>query len=286
MNTSKWPNFLVIGAQKAGTTSLYHYLKQSNSLFLPKKKEFHFFTRYSGDDKAKLEEYLEFFKTCPEDKIAGEVSPSYLVSEKAFENIATLLSEPKLIAILRHPIDRAYSNFIHARREGLDKNTDFEKAIEEELNSENADEARFKNYIGKGFYYKHLKKYYDHFGKDNIHVILAEDLKNNASREVNSCLKFLGARQIDKLETINENKGQIPKHPILRPFLKLYYRSFSRKYKQVIPKSMRTLFKGALQTDFEKLDSDLRIRLTQEYFTEDIKKLEVLIDKDLSNWLK
>lgn len=182
---------MVIGAQKAGSTSLYNYLKQSDSLFLPTKKEFHFFTRYKQGDNSQLEEYLEFFRPCPEGKIAGEVSPSYIVSDNALKNISSLLSEPKLIAILRQPVERAYSNFVHALREGLDKNEDFEQAIVEELNSENKDEARFKNYIGKGFYYKHLKKYYDQFGSENMHVILAEDLKSNPLNEVNSCLEFI-----------------------------------------------------------------------------------------------
>ena len=122
------PQFLVIGAAKSGTTSLYHWLREHPEIFVPRLKEPHFFghgiSRYSGPGDAVLTRnsvrtlaaYGKLFSSRENGKIAGEMSTGYLFGEAAPRLIREHLPSAKLVAILRHPVDRAYSQYRMMRR--------------------------------------------------------------------------------------------------------------------------------------------------------------------------
>ncbi|NQZ75382.1 MAG: sulfotransferase domain-containing protein [Ekhidna sp.] len=285
MKTSNLPNFLIIGAQKSGTTSLYQYLKANPLLYFPGQKETHFFTFFDLDDKRakSLKEYEKLFLSSAEHQLTGEASPSYFTSSNARNHIKLLIPEVKLILILRQPIVRAYSNFMHARREGLESEIDFERAmthsIEKDLISGN-----FKAYLEKGLYSKHLGAYLRDFNRDQIHVLFTEDLQKDPQKEIDKCFAFLGVDSIEVSSLETKNPGRVQRNRILVPLLRFYYRTISRNYKKFIPKTLRVFFKSLLTKDIDKLDPSLRTRLTKKYYHEDIKQLENILKVNLSHW--
>ena len=120
------PNFLIIGAAKGGTTSLYHYLNQHPQVYMSPMKEPRFFAleneklNFQNPDKAinktsvtSLSEYYKLFDGVTNETAIGEASPLYMYSTKAVERIAHYVPTAKLIAILRNPVDRAYSCYKH-----------------------------------------------------------------------------------------------------------------------------------------------------------------------------
>ena len=117
------PNFIVIGAAKSGTSSLHHYLRAHPEVFTPKLKEINFFA-YDGKHLdvhywAKTQdEYQRFFDDVGAAIAIGEVAPLYLCSPVAPDNIRRVLPDARLVAILRNPVDRAYSAYLMSRRTG------------------------------------------------------------------------------------------------------------------------------------------------------------------------
>ena len=138
------PNFLVIGAAKAGTTSVYEYLKQHPQIWMSPLKETNFFAlegetlnfRGPGDQDyinrfsiTKIEDYLNLFQGVSNQVAIGEVSPLYLYSLKAPERIRHYTPDTKIIIILRNPVDRAYSSFLHLIRDGREQIRNFAQAL-------------------------------------------------------------------------------------------------------------------------------------------------------------
>ena len=141
----KLPNFIVIGAPKSGTTSLFYYLGQHPDIYLPVRKELHFFSyeelskRNHGPGDAEIvgnlcatyEQYVAHYRDVKTERAIGEVSPSYLYYSASAERIYSMLGSIKIIAILRNPIDKAYSQYMHLKRDGRE-DLDFTHALREE----------------------------------------------------------------------------------------------------------------------------------------------------------
>lgn len=203
----KMPNFLIIGAAKAGTTSLYEYLKQHPQVYMSPVKETNFFAlegetldfRGPGDHVwissfsiTKIEDYLNLFQGVENQVAIGEVSPLYLYSPKAPERIQHYTPDTKLVAILRNPVERAYSQFLMFVRDGREPLSDFAEALEQE-------ETRMRNhwewawqYIRVGFYYVQLNRYFNTFDLQQIRVYLFEDFLTNPVCMLKDIFQFLG----------------------------------------------------------------------------------------------
>jgi hypothetical protein len=283
---NKLPNFLIIGAQKSGTTSLFQYLKKSKEVFFPALKEPHFFT-YFGVDSTKsysLDDYISMFSEAEEGQLIGDASPSYLTSENAKKHIVEILDPKiKLIVLLRQPVERAYSNYQHALREGLERNDIFVKCFEK--NEGEIFSGGFKFYREKGYYGKHLDFFYSHFNSSQILVVRADELKSNPKKIVEECCEFLCISNI-QIEPHSKNEGVIPKSKLLQPILKIYYRNFARSYKSLIPDRLRVSVKKLLTQKANKLDDKLKLELTLKYYKDDILLLERLTSISFSDWLK
>ena len=120
-----FPNFIIAGFPKCGTTSLHYYLSEHPEIYMPKQKELHFFTNKilskqiagKGDEITaqthinRLEDYQNFFPNNDKYKAVGEASPSYINYPEIYNEIKTQLSNPKIIILIRDPINRAYSNY-------------------------------------------------------------------------------------------------------------------------------------------------------------------------------
>jgi Sulfotransferase family len=302
------PNFLIIGAQRAGTTSVYHYLGQHPEIYTSPLKEPRFFA-FEGEDPdfrgpfhrdpgasaagrprgtvTELEQYRQLFAGVTEESAVGEASPQYLYSEKAAARIRHHLPEAKLIALLRDPTERAYSHFLMTRREGHEPLTDFTRALE-------AEEERIRghwwigHYRRMGYYHLQLARFYDLFPPDQIRVYLYEDLRADAVGTIRDIFRFLEVDQSFVPDThLRHNVTGTPKIPALHRLI-TKPNPLKRVVRPVLPEVLRTRTFATLRDSNlsppPPIPGDARRQLIEEY-REDIVELQRLIGRDLSDWL-
>lgn len=204
-STRLMPDFLIIGAQKCGTTSLFNYLIQHPHVASPAKKEIHFFNRYYQKGTNWYRSYFPtlFSKLGRQDLLTGEASTGYICHPHAPNRIARELTQVKLIALLRNPVDRAYSHYQHTSRRGIES-LSFEDAIareEERVGGVVAtmlkDEYYYDpseylySYLSRGIYVDQIKIWFNHFPKEQILILSSEDLFTNPSIVFKQVLEFL-----------------------------------------------------------------------------------------------
>lgn len=295
---SKLPNFLIIGAAKGGTTSLYHYLDQHPQIYMSPVKEPRFFAlegeelNFQNPDKAinqtsitSLSEYYKLFGDVTDETAVGEASPLYLYSSKAVERIAHYVPDAKLIAVLRNPVDRAYSCYKHLI--ALEPFS-FADALKEEENRIQKNWAHLWHYQRAGYYYEQLKRYFERFDKAQIRVYLFDNLKNRPLEVVQDTLSFLEVDPSFVPDLAYKNVSNNPKVKFLQNILN-GKNSVRSSLKQVLPSPLRTSAASRIRSwnskDFPPIEHDVRARLTEGY-KEDILNLQQLIGQDLSHWLK
>lgn len=205
----KNPDFVIIGAQKSGTTSLFDYLSLHPQIVPPAKKEINY---YSHAYRKPYFWYKAHFPLNTDKRfLTGEASPYYLDHPCTPERIFKRSPGIKVVAILRNPIDRAYSHYQHCVRRNMES-LSFAEAIlsenrriegeEEKLlleNNYNSFSYTYFGYANRGLYGKHLKKWQKFFKKENIHIIIFEDLIKNPPEVLSSLCDFLGIENIDSL---------------------------------------------------------------------------------------
>lgn len=185
------PDFLVVGAQKCGTTSLFLYLSQHPDLFLPAEKEIQFFSAESLYSRG-LEWYSnQYFANCRSDQTCGEVSPQYMYSKCIAERVNKALPKAKIIAILRDPVERAYSQYLMSKRRGLEER-DVEKALDEPGDPK----AEAQAYLAFSDYRQVLGAYLDLYPREQILVVYQEDLAKDPGSVLLKIWAFLGVREI------------------------------------------------------------------------------------------
>jgi len=295
----KKPNFIVIGAMKAATTSLYTYLKQHPQIFMTKVKELMFFSNFQQENNYKilgkkrkqlntLEAYLAMFNDVENEKAVGEASPSYIYNQKAPKLIKEHLPNAKIIAILRQPTDRAYSNYLHAKRADRENATSFQEAIELENERIKENWSPLYHYIEKGYYSVQLKRYYQLFPKENIRVYVFEDIVKNTKETLKDIFKFLGVDEDVEIDT--SKKANVSGEPsglmgwILK---KMRYYNLIPKFaiSDYLPKFIMKLIFRSVYKPTEKLDKNLRREITEKYYKDEIKTLGELTKRDLNSWL-
>lgn len=297
------PSFLIIGAAKTGTTSLYSWLKQHPQVYMTPVKETNFFAfegenldfppgtvneKYLANCKTNIESYCEQFKGVTNEIAIGEASPIYLYNPKAAERILHYIPNAKLIVILRNPIERAYSNFLHHIREGYEPLSDFNEAIQEEKNRIDKNWWWGFHYIQVGFYYNQLKQYFNRFDTSQIKVYLYEDLKNTPVDVIRDIFKFIDVD--DKFipdMSLKYNVTGIPNNKVLHHFLSKP-NLVKSALKQVIPVNLiQHLTVNVSNHNLTKpsLNPEIKKQLIQKY-RDDVLKVQELIKCDLSIWLE
>ena len=217
------PDFLIIGAVRSGTTSLYYDICQHPSVKKAAYDEIGFF-----DDNYHLGEdwYRSLFPTKKKmrevkqntgNAITGEDTPFYIWNEIACKRIAEVLPNVKLIAILRNPVDRAYSNyFLGVRHSNETKNFDHAimkdiEFLDSKIKMEFKNSDYKKSYVAKGFYAKQLKKWFEHFEKKQIFITTTEELDNNPNIVLEQIFKFLELPNYSIKEIKRHKKSKYPK---------------------------------------------------------------------------
>lgn len=297
------PNFLVIGAAKAGTTALHDALAQHPQVYMSPIKEPNFFALegdplnfahgsvqavYLSHCITTLTAYQEQFQPTA-DQIAGDVSPIYLYASEAPARIQHYIPDVKLIAILRDPIQRAYSNFLHHIRDDLETCTDFLLAIEQEQFRITEHWWWGFHYIQAGFYYQQLKRYFDRFQSHQIQVYLYEDLlAGQFEKTLTNLFQFLDIDPTFAPDlSMRHNVTGIPKSRVLHNFLSTTH-PIKDLFKPLFPKTVRKRFTNRLKNqNLLKPDFPLGVReQLLPVFRDDILQLQDLIQRDLSAWLQ
>jgi hypothetical protein len=297
------PNFLIIGAAKSGTTAVHAYINQHPDIFMSDPKELRFFS-YTGlppkglpdvyihQGVTKLEEYQLCFQNVADEKIVGEASPMYLYTPGTAERIKQVIPDVKMLAILRNPIDRAFSAYMHAIRDWIEPAGSFKEALQFEQERINAGWGMLWHYTNAGFYFKQLTRYYLVFNSDQIKVVLYDDLVNDVSALLVDIFAFLEIDTTFKPDiTAHPNVSGFPKSQNYHKFLyQLFMKDnpIKRLSRHIVPKSMRQKSMIQLRSmNLEKRAMPLEIRrqLIQLYY-DDIKNLEELIHRDLSLWVE
>jgi hypothetical protein len=295
------PNFLVIGAGRAGTTSLHHYFDQHPEVFMPQvKSPSHFFCRGMPRIEAPELRWVtkNYFVPDPDDyealfdgvrgeKAIGEVSPVYLATIHAAPRIAQQIPEARLIAMLRHPADRIHARFVGRHRDGLERRSSLAEVVRDELFEPLVQETGFGTYLAAGCCHHFLASYYDRFPRERIRIHLFEDFQEDPRAVMADLFEFLevDATFAPDISTRHNRSGGTIRNPLLRLIWtrSALPRALIRPY---VPLSVRRVTFGAFtgQLDEAALDPELRAELTS-LFLDDIGKLQELIDRDLSHWL-
>ena len=303
------PNFLIIGAAKSGTTALYAYLKQHPQIYMSSLKEPHFFAfeaerpnfQGPGDQElydyigvSDIEAYRAQFRGVAKETAIGEASVYYLYLTTARDRIKHYVPDVKLIAILRDPAERAYSNFLHMIRDGKEPLSDFARALQAEEDRIQDNWGPLWHYKQVGFYYEQLKRYYEVFDPEQIRVYLYEDLNNDPASILRDAFTFLGVDDAFAPDvSVRHNVAGVPKNErlhalhgfILRPHpVKALFKPFLplRIRRPILDRLLNTLRNQNLVKP--PFPVEVRQQLTEAY-REDVLKLQELIQRDLSKWL-
>ena len=298
------PNFLVIGAAKSGTFSLFNYLRQHPQIYMSPAKEPKYFEFNEGEklcfngpgDMAAnlkvttdLESYCKLFEGVTDEIAIGECSPSYLYCQGTSERIKNLLPDVKVIAILRNPVERAYSNFLHLLASGREPLNSFEQALKAEQERIKANWEYFWHYKNQGFYYAQLKHYFDIFDRKQIKVYLYEYYQSEPTMFLNDIFTFLDVDS-NFVPRIAEryNVAKVPKSIALHnltarpnPARSLVKTLLPTKWQKKIGRAVNKLNQSNIKPEIDPL---IKNKLILEY-REDIIKLQDLIQQDLGNWL-
>tara|TARA_Y100001972_G_scaffold128853_1_gene192166 strand:- start:2485 stop:3417 length:933 start_codon:yes stop_codon:yes gene_type:complete len=303
--TKRFPDFLIIGAGKSGTTSIDKYIGTHPHIYMSERKDPGFFASepYNLSDDMYPEsvayyqrfitnesEYLRLFSLAKPDQLTGETTTMYLYSEGSPDRIRSYIPDTKLIAVLRQPAERIFSRYLHLARENQLPTDSFEDIFDQ-----NSKWWIRPDLINEGFYFKHLKRFYDIFPEEHIQVILYDEMKENQETMFRNLFQFLGVEEDFVPETdISYNQSGFIKNKWVNKVVG-YNNPFVRILRKTSPgllntlKSNKAVLKGLNSIRSKNLHRpglsvDLKKKITEEIYMKDIVQLEKLIGRDLSKW--
>ena len=297
------PSFFIVGAPKAGTTSLNDYLAQYPDIFIPAAKEMHFFGTDLEQKKRKeaaltREAYLDHFAAMTDETIAGEASVLYLKSETAAQEIHDFCPKARIIVMLRQPAELIYSLHAQLISQGDEDVEDFVAALA--LEPERKAGCRFPRGVevaDDGLFYREvaqlgtqLARYLEVFPADRVHVIFFEDFAADPQAEVDKVRSFLGLQPgIVPIDTSVRNPASRPRFRLLNRFLYHPPGLAIALAKRLAPRAALVALRDRvrrfnnLQARQVPLTPELRDTLTRE-FEPEIAKIEALTGSNLTAW--
>lgn len=293
------PNFLIVGAAKSGTSSLDYYLSQHPEIYIPRKKEAHYFSipdfpasfRGPGDEGMNeytirsRTDYERLFDDVREEKAVGESSVFYLYYPETAERIRQEIPDAKILIILRNPVDRAFSAYMHLIRDERE-HLPFDQALAAEASRKQMDYEPMWLYQELGLYSEQVKRYLDVFGPSQVKVIVFEEFIANPHAALKDVFQFLGVDAeftVDTSIRLNES-GQVKSRWLYNFISKPNF--LKEAIKPLFPTAVRErlgLRAKSMVLEKATMESQVRAQLADN-FAPEIGKLEALLNRDLKKW--
>jgi sulfotransferase family protein len=311
------PNFFIVGAGKSGTTSLYSYLRQHPQIYMSPIKEPCYFAseirvenlapayrrhikRMSERLPAALgdtgpvkpfgwlvsewDDYLRLFQNVEGHIAVGEASAAYLWSATAARNIVSRRPDARIVMILRNPVERAFSQYLHQLAVGL-IDCSFREHIQHcRRNDRNTISAQYP-LLEVGLYHDQVKRYLDRFPKQNIRIYWYEEAWREPGLFLADLFRFLEVDPAYSPDTSRRSlERRAPRFPAINHMLKRF--EMTHALNDAVPSALRPvvrklLFRRGAKLKMESGDRQYLI----DYYREDVMKLAALLDRDLSTWL-
>ncbi len=284
----KAPDFYVVGAAKSGTTAVWSWLRQHPDVFLPAVKEPGFFA-YCGKKAAPkagpydpdyvsqitttTAEYARLYQEAGE-KITGDVSPIYLIDPEAADRIASVRPDARIVILLRDPVTRAFSQFLHNRRDGFEPCSDFAEALAQERTRANEGWSWGHSYRANGEYADQIDRYLQAFPSDQILFWQFEDLDRYPDDCWDALCQHLGlaVRPLPENKRVNATADLqgVPTHQTLTRLIR-HPGGVQKVLKSLVPAGLRTRLRRRIesaQSPMPELAPDVRADLIRHYTPE------------------
>ncbi len=284
-HTHKAPNFIGVGGEKTASTWIYKCLLEHPQICGPKKKELSYFDTVkiigweprekSEYEKYGIEKYLEHFNHCDDTKITGEYTAQYLHDKKVAPLLAQLFPDVKIIISLRNPIERTYSMYQGISEGDRTSLGTFEEAIKKE-----------PEFTRRSMYAEYVEAYLTLFPKEQVHIILQDDVVTDPVHTIQSLYRFLGVSDTFVPESAH-TKERSAEQKKLQTFRDCIYKNsltrfFARCAKHLgLTPTLKKLIQSRIKKDTMKPETRAQL---QTLFLNDIKKTGALIGRDLSHW--
>jgi Sulfotransferase family len=311
------PNFFIVGAPKAGTTSLYHYLSQHPGVYMSPIKEPNYFAteiraenigpqwqawaqkesdslqqylrgsmreKRFGGIVSNWSDYLKLFQNVNGEKAIGEASVCYLWSGTAARNIASTTSKAKIIMVLRNPVGRAFSQYKQAVANGL-VGSSFREQVRASLNRKTDKLELLNPFLEFGLYHEQVKRFVDLFPAENLRIYLYEEYRQAPAETLADVFRFL---EVDPqfFPDVSEKhlQNRMPRFVWASHKLKQY--GVWSRLKGAVPATLvpvvhKMVFRNERAAEIGRAD---RLYLS-DYYREDVRRLETLIGRKLDGWL-
>jgi len=285
----RWPNLFIIGAMKAGTTSLYEYLKDIPDIYMSPVKEPKYFSEERDSENTGVKrikdetEYLTLFEKAKDEKFLGEASPDYLFDPDSAKLINQIMPEAKIIIILRDPIERAFSHYLLDLRSNPTESQVHEKLLHDM--NEKIKKKKIRLRLEASFYHDDVKRYLEIFPREQVKILIFEEMMKNPKGTIQEILDFLGLNyELEELkgEAHNPFVGlSVPRGAFSKNFLEKG--SKSKFVKKIIPSSIRNFLQTKVlskQLSKPKLKEEDR-KLLKNLYAKDVEKLKNLLERTL-----
>ena len=295
------PQFLLIGAARAGTTAIYSYLRQCPEIFMPRVKEPNFFAfegqtlacrgpgaDYINNSITRLADYRDLFATSPPGAVLGEASPLYLFADQAAARIRHHAPNARLVVVLRNPVEQAFSHFMYATKQRIEPLTDFVAALAAEDQRLADGWQPLFGYSRFPRYSEQLARYLALFPREQILIRLYEEFERDPATLMQDILAHIGVTSGFRPDmAVKHNAGGVPKNRIFQDFL-MKSNPVTRAIGLVVPQETRLRIRDRLAgfnlKREETIPPEARAILLAR-LGDQIRALEPMIDRDLSNWL-
>ena len=273
------PHFLVIGAQKAGTTTLFEHLRAHPEIFIPPDKEVHYFSEHQWN---RGQVWYESLFAEAGDRICGEASPGYSWwprFDQVPERIRAVVPEVRLVYILRHPIDRLVSHYRHDVYAGVQ-----DAALESVITD-------WAEYVSRSQYAMQIRRYLDAgFRREQLHILTTEDLELDPSGVMSDVYRFVGVDPSFRPPTIGEHFNTGAGLRTERPMTTRLRTSRVGRLRQVVPRRIRRRVwtrygSDAIDRDLASIDLHEAVRAhLADLLQEDLADLRQLLGPDFDCW--
>jgi hypothetical protein len=312
------PNFFIVGAPKAGTTSLYYYLDQHPEVYMSPIKEPCYFAseirpenfsdeyqdqvrsdlqslrkyldgpmreRHPGGMVLEWEQYCRLFRDAREARAIGEASVAYLWSESAAANIAAEIPRARILMVLRDPAERAFSQYLHMLTGGI-VGRPFRDQVEAGLRGGRHRFGPAYPFLEFGLYYEQVRRFLEHFPRERVQICLYEDYRGRQAEILAGIFRFLEVSPEFSPDTSEKHRQARVPRSLAGGYILKRLGIWQAARRLCPPAWMPKLRAAALRPPRAVAMEPRERQVLVEYYRHDVCKLEGLLNRDLGAWLK